>query len=510
MSNLIAFVVLIPILTAVALMPLMGRPVASRAISLVSGVILLLFNIMLMTGVARGDIYVSPLGNWPALVGIVWVVDGLSAIMLLLTSITSLATLVYASGSLRAGAESRYFFLLHQFIVAGINGSFITGDFFNLFVFFEIMLLSSFVLIALGGGRIQLNRTFPYVLVNLIASALFLAGLGAIYGTAGTVNMAVLSERVAAGGLPPVFWAAITLLFTVFVIKAAVAPVFFWLPDAYPEAPTPVLAFFAGLLTKVGLYTLFRSVPLVLGPVPGEFHTALLVLASLTMLMGILGALGRSRIKEVMSFQIVSSVGFIVFGLAVYTPMMVAAGVFYMAHSILITTALFFAAGVAERIGGSDQLGSVRGLARTHPWLATGFFVAALALAGLPPLSGFWAKLFLVIGGFSAGAWAGTATILFVSLLTLGLVLRLWTTVFWGAPSGQQEPSAGNDRAMVGATLTLASAAVLLALAVSPLWSYSERVGAELLQVRPYVNAVMNNSPALPVPVALDQQGGSL
>jgi multicomponent Na+:H+ antiporter subunit D len=508
MSNLIVLVVLIPILTACFLMPLLDRPAASRAVSIVTGVLLLLLAAVLLAGAAQGQIYVSPLGNWPALVGIVWVVDGLAAILLLLTAITSLATIVYAPGALRAGAETRYFYLPHQFILAGINGSFVTGDFFNLFVFFEIMLLASFVLIALGGRAAQMNRTFPYVLVNLIASALFLGGLGAMYGTAGTVNMAVLSERVAAGTLPPVFWAAMTLVLAVFVIKAAVAPVFFWLPDAYPEAPTPVLAFFAGLLTKVGLYTLFRSVPLVLGSAPTAFHAVLVVLATLTMIVGILGALGRNRIKEILAFQIVSSVGFIVFGLAVYTPMMVAAGVFYMVHSILITTALFFAGGVAERIGGGDQLGRVRGLARTHPWLATGFFVSALALAGLPPLSGFWAKLFLVVGGFSAGAFAGTATILFVSLLTLGLVLRLWTMIFWGAPLVPVDGSPGHDRAMMGATLTMATAAVGLALLVSPLWSYSEIVGNQLLQVRPYVNAVINGTPALTVPVALEQGGG--
>jgi multicomponent Na+:H+ antiporter subunit D len=508
MSNMIAFVVLLPILTAVVLMPLLDRPAASRAVSLVAGVLLLLLTGVLVAGAAQGDIYVSAIGNWPALVGIVWVVDGLSGILLLLTAITSLATLVYAPASLRR-SETRYFYLLHQFILAGINGSFVTGDFFNLFVFFEIMLLASFVLIALGGRAVQLNRTFPYVLVNLVASALFLGGIGAVYGTAGTVNMAVLSERVAAGTLPPVFWAAMTLVLAVFVIKAAVAPVFLWLPDAYPEAPTPVLAFFAGLLTKVGIYTLFRSVPLILGSAPTAFHAVLVVLASLTMLVGVVGALGRNRIKEILAFQIVSSVGFIVFGLAVYTPMMVAAGIFYMAHSILITTALFFAAGVAERIGGSDRLGAIRGLARTHPWLAAGFFISALALAGLPPLSGFWAKLFLVVGGFSAGAWAGTATILFVSLLTLGLVLRLWNMLFWGAPAGHLEPRVDHDRSMMGATLTLASAAVVLALIVSPLWSYSTRAGEDLLLVRPYVNAVLNGTPSLPVPVALGEQEGN-
>src|SRR5690606_28252649 len=148
-----------------------------------------------------------------------------------------------------------------------------------------------------------------------------------------------------------------------------------------------------------------------------------------------------------------SSVGFIVFGIAIYTPAAIAAGVFYMVHSILITTALFFAGGVAERVGGSDRIGDVRGLARTHPWLSGAFFVSVVALAGLPPFSGFWAKLFLVVGGFAAGAWAGTAILLIVSLVTLGLIMRLWSGIFWGEPTAVAEPAVGRDRAMMGATL---------------------------------------------------------
>ena len=508
MSNLIALPVLIPLLTAVALMPLLGRETAQRRISIAGGLLFLVAAGTLLSRVSHGEVLVLPVGGWPALVGIVWVVDGLAAILLVLTALTSLATLVYAPAALAPGGERRYFYLLHQFILAGIAGSFITGDLFNLFVFFEIMLLASFVLIALGGRARQLSRTFPYVLVNAVASALFLGGLGAVYGTVGTVNMAVLSERVAAGGLPPVFWASITLVLAVFVIKAAIVPAFTWLPDAYPEAPIPVRAFFAGLLTKVGVYALLRMVPLVLGSTPTPFHTVLLVLAVATMLVGILGALGRGSMKQMLAFQIVSSVGYIVFGLALYTEMAMAAAVFYMAHSILITTALFFAGGMAERIGGSDRLGSVSGLARTHPLLACTFFVSIIALAGLPPLSGFWAKLFLVVGGFEAGSWVGTGAVLFVSLLTMGLVMRLWSMIFWGEPAGQRDPAAGHDRGMITATVSLASCAVLLALAVGPLWSFSARLGSDLLEVRPYVDAVIDGTPPVPqLPVALERAG---
>jgi multicomponent Na+:H+ antiporter subunit D len=185
----------------------------------------------------------------------------------------------------------------------------VTGDLFNLFVMFEIMLLASFALISLGARSRQLNLTFPYVLVNLTASALFLAGVGGVYGTAGTVNMAELSRRVAAGEVPPIFWAAISLVLLVFAIKTALVPVFFWLPDSYPEAPIPMAGLFAGLLTKVGVYTLFRSVPLITGSEPGTFHAVLLVVAALTMLIGVLGALGRNNIREILSFHIVSQGG---------------------------------------------------------------------------------------------------------------------------------------------------------------------------------------------------------
>ncbi|MBA2245952.1 MAG: Na+/H+ antiporter subunit D [Gemmatimonadetes bacterium] len=491
MSNLIAFTVLIPVLTAVAVTPFENRRELQRRIAIVGGVLLLGLGLGLLALTANGDILVLPLGRWSPLVGIVWVVDLLSAILLALAALTSLATLFYAPGGMRDERETRLFYLLHQLLLVGINGSFVTGDFFNLFVMFEIMLLSSFVLISLGARARQLNQTFPYVLVNLVASALFLGGIGAVYGTAGTVNMAELGQRVAAGGLPAAFWASLALVLFVFAVKAALLPLFFWLPDSYPQSPIPVNALFAGLLTKVGIYTLFRSVPLVTGSVPTGFHTLLIFLAAGTMLIGMLGALGRPTIRGILSFQIVSSVGYIIFGLAIYTPVALGAAIFYTVHSIVVTTALFFAGGLAERVGGTDSLGSVRGMARTHPWVAVGFFIPAVALAGLPPFSGFWGKLFLLIGGFGAGAYAATTIALFVGLLTLGAMLKIWTSAFWGAPEGQKQPRLGHDRAMVGATLTLASLSVVIGLAAGPLWRLSERTAVQLLAVTPYVEAVL-------------------
>jgi multicomponent Na+:H+ antiporter subunit D len=496
MSQLVTWVVLLPLLTAVALVPLTGNEGRQRLVSIGSGVLLLLLTGALIMATAGGDVMVTRNGSWAPTIGIVWVADTLAAIMLALTAITSLATLVYARNGMRGEAESRYFFLLHQFVLVGINGSFVTGDFFNLFVFFEIMLLASFVMVCLGARAEQLNQAFVYVLLNLVASAIFLGGVGAMYGTSGTVNMAETARRVAEGGLPPSFWAATALVLVVFAIKAALIPLFFWLPDAYPEAPIPVSAFFAGLLTKVGVYTLFRTVPLLTGSTPGGFHALLLFIAAATMLIGVLGALGRNSIREILSFHIISQVGYMIFGLAIYTPLAIAAGIFYVVHHIIVKTALFLAGGIAERVGGSGTLGAVRGMARTHPWVAVGFFIPAMALAGLPPFSGFWGKFFLIVAGFEVGAWAATTIAIVVGLLTLASMMKIWTATFWGDPEGQKQPELGHSRGMLAATLTLASLSVVIGLLAAPLFAYSERAAADLLAGDAYVNAVLSPATA--------------
>jgi multicomponent Na+:H+ antiporter subunit D len=491
MSNLPAAPILLPLLTAILLIPLTGRPELQRRVAIASGAALLALVLWLAVRATAGEILVLPLGNWHPTVGIVWVVDALSAVMLVLTAITSLATLVYAPGGLRHGRESPFFHPLHQFVLVGVNGAFITGDFFNLFVFFEVMLLASFAMISLGARPEQLNRTFPYVLVNLVASALFLAGVGGLYGTAGSVNMAEVARRAATGELPPTFWAAAILVLVVFAIKTALVPLFFWLPDSYPEAPLPSAAFFAGILTKVGVYTLFRSVPLLTGREPDAFHAVLLFIAAATMLIGVLGALGRSTIREILSFHIVSQVGYMIFGLALYTPLAVAAGIFYVVHHIIVKSALFLAGGIAERVGGSGRLGAVSGMAATHPWVAAAFFVPAMALAGLPPFSGFWGKFLLIIAGFEAGAYASTGVAIIVSLLTLASMLKIWTATFWGAPKVEAVPRLPYARSMVGATAALAGLSVVIGLLAAPLFDLSERAAAQLLEVTPYVDAVL-------------------
>lgn len=483
--------VLLPLLTAVLLILLSGRPRLERWTSLASGGLLLATALWITARTSRGAILVLALGGWSPRVGVVWVTDSLSALMLLVASIVAMAALAYAPGSLRGAREQRCFYPLHQLMMAGVNGSLVTGDLFNLFVFFELMLLSSFALLALGTRAAGRQHALAYVVINLVASAVLLGGVGAVYGTAGTVNMAELAVRVREGGLPSSFWGAGALVIVVFMVKAALAPVFFWLPDAYPEASAVVNGLFAGLLTKVGVYALFRTVPLLDAAAPGGLRPALLVIAAATMVIGVVGALGRSTMRGILSFHIVSQVGYMIFGLALFTPLAVAAGLFHTIHNMIAKTALVFAGGIAEGIGGSGALGHARGLARTHPWVAAGFFVPAMSLAGLPPLSGFWGKLLLVVAGFRAGAVVVTTLSLVVGLLTLASMLKIWTAVFWGAPTGQRAPAVGGDRGMLSATLGLGALTVILGVMAAPIFAHLERTATALLEVTPYVDAVL-------------------
>jgi len=420
------------------------------------------------------------------------VADAFASSMLLFTAFVSCGAQLYAPGSLRGGRERRWFFPLHQFLLVGTDGSLLTGDLFNLFVFFEVMLLSSFTLITLGGRARELRAGVPYVVVNLVGSALFLVGVGAVYGTAGTVNMAELSVRVAGHGMPHVFWAALALVLVVFMVKTALFPVFAWLPDSYPNAPAVVNGLFAGLLTKVGVYTLFRVVPLLAGASPWRIQGALVALSALTMLVGVVGALGRSTIRGILSFHIVSQVGYMIFGLALFTPLGLAAGLFHTMHNMLAKTALVFAGGIVERIGGSDKLNAVRGLATTHPWLAAGFFVSAMSLAGMPPLSGFWGKWFLAAGGVREGAFIATGISLFVGLLTLASMLKIWNAAFWGKPADHDEtwPLTRRQSLMSAAVLALSTATVVMGLFAAPIFAYLSRVAEALLLVTPYIDAV--------------------
>jgi multicomponent Na+:H+ antiporter subunit D len=384
-------------------------------------------------------------------------------------------------------------------LVTGVSNAFVAGDLFNLFVSFEILLTASFVLLTSGGTRERLRAGVPYIVVSLLSSLIFLAGIAMVYAATGTVNLADLAQKIPA--LPAGIVATLqALLLVAFGIKAAVFPMSAWLPDSYPSAPAPVTAVFAGLLTKVGIYAIIRSQTLFFAPDqrPG---TLLLVLAGATMLVGIVGAIAQDDVKRILSFDIVSQVGYMVMGLALFTVAGLAGAVFYIVQHIVVKTTLFLSAGLIEHTGGSSSLARIGKMLRTAPFLAVMFLLPALSLAGIPPLSGFVAKFALVDAGDASGEYVIVAVSLLVSLLTVFVMMRIWSGVFWSpseagaGPLTGTTPSsnrAGGPLLMVAPTVVLVLVGLLIAAAAGPLFRLSERTARDLLEPRQYVEVVLD------------------
>ncbi|WP_051846094.1 Na+/H+ antiporter subunit D [Streptomyces sp. NRRL F-5053] len=399
----------------------------------------LVVSLVLLVTADRHGPQVMDAGGWPPPVGIVLVADRLSALMLVISSAVTLCVLVYSVGQGMADNDEAtplsVFHPSYLVLVAGVSDTFLAGDLFNLYVGFEIMLTASYVLLTIGGTLARIRAGATYAVVSLLSSVLFLTAVGVVYAATGTVTMAELPGRL--DDLPHGVGAVIqVVLLGVFGIKAAVFPLAAWLPDSYPTAPAPVTAVFAGLLTKVGVYAMLRTQTLLF---PGNrIADVLMVVALLSLLVGILGAVAQTDLKRLLSFTLVSHIGFMVFGIALATPQGVSGAIYYVAHHITVQTTLFLVAGLIERRSGTTDLQSLGGLTSLAPLLAVAFFVPAMNLAGIPPLSGFLGKLGLLRAGIADGgalAYVLVAGATLTSLLTLYALAKAWNLAFWRAPT---------------------------------------------------------------------------
>jgi multicomponent Na+:H+ antiporter subunit D len=490
-NALIALPIVLPLVGA-AVSIVVGRwRNAQRAIGLVTLVAVAGLSVALLVRVDDRGPTATQAGGWPAPIGITLAADRLAAIMLTVSSLMLLAVLVYAVG--QRGVEQTHvgFHPVYLVLTAGIASSFLTGDLFNLFVSFEVMLTASYVLLTLGGRPEQVRSGMTYVVISLLASTLFLAALAFVYAATGTVNMADLGAKTA--DLPSgVRSALVLLLVVVFGVKAAVFPLFFWLPDSYPTAPSPITAVFAGLLTKVGVYALIRT-QTVMFPPESRPGTLLLVAAGATMVVGVLGAIAQDEVKRILSFQVVSQIGYAVMGLGLFTLAGLAGAIVYLVQTIVVKTTLFLTAGLIEESEGTGRLARIGGLVHRAPVVAGLFLVSALSLVGVPPFSGFVAKLALVSAGLAADQYAVVAVSLVVSLLALYSMMRIWTGAFWGEP--EVEPEVERDRPlpalMVGSTVAVAGLSVAVALAAGPLYDLCLRAAADLIDPAAYTRAVL-------------------
>ncbi len=494
---------------AVVLPLLIGLPLAGAALSLLlnrrpgvqrplgGGVlaVTLALSAWLLAEVADGAVVTARVGGWDATVGIILAVDPLSALMLAVSALMLLVVFVYAIGSPRTRDQAPYFHPVYLTLAAGVYASFLTADLFNLFVAFEVMLVSSYVLITLGGSRAQVRHGMTYVVISLLASTLFITAVGLIYAATGTVNLADLATSL--DDVDPILRAALGLfLLVVFGIKAAIFPLFAWLPDSYPTAPAPITAVFAGLLTKVGVYAIMRTQTL-LFPTDGTASTVLLVLAGLTMVIGVLGAIAQDDMKRILSFHIISQIGYMVLGVGLFSLAGLAGAVLYIVHHIVVKTTLFLVAGIVEQSAGTGQLHRLGGLVHRVPLYAGLFLLPALSLAGIPPFSGFVAKLSLVQAGTAIDQWLIVAVSLAVSLLTLFSMTKIWNGVFWGGPddeaiaAGGGVEVAGVPRLMTVSTGVLVVTSLVVAVMAGPLFEVSEQAAAVLLERAPYIEAVI-------------------
>lgn len=453
--------------------------------------------IVLMALVLDQGVVAAQMGQWAAPFGITLVADLLSAVMVLITAITGFAVAIYAMGDVTEAQERLGYHGLFQVLIAGVTGAFLTGDLFNLYVWFEVMLIASFGLLVLMGGREQIDGGVKYVALNLISTIFFLMGIGLLYGLTGTLNFADLAlkvEEVENQGLLSV----VAMMFMVaFGVKAAVFPLFFWLPAAYHTPSFSVSAIFAGLLTKVGVYALIRCFTMVFDHDIGFTHTILLWVACLTMVVGVLGAAAQSDFRKILSFHIISQIGYMVLGLALMTPLAIVGAVFYLVHHIVVKANLFLIAGVAKRLTGGTEVYQIGGLYKYAPFLGVLFLIPAFSLAGFPPLSGFWAKYIIVKATLDIEMWFVAFIALAVGLMTIYSMTKIWAEAFWKNHPDGVEPrlsTLDNKWAQLLPIGGLAVLTIIIGMNPEPFVQFAERSAAQLLDPSDYITAVLGET----------------
>jgi multicomponent Na+:H+ antiporter subunit D len=486
--------ILVPLTTAAILLLAPKRPILQRWIALTGSILLLGSAAVLFRRVDAAGIQVLQVSGWPAPFGITLAADLLSAMLVVAVGIVGVAITAAAFAGVDPRREAFGYHPLIQILLMGVAGAFLTGDLFNLYVWFEVMLVASFVLMALNRTTAQVEAAFKYVTINLVASSIFLTALGLLYGVAGTLNLADLARIWPTLRTPGTDTVLAVLFVTAFSIKAGLFPLFFWLPASYHTPPAAIGAAFAGLLTKVGVYALMRIFTLLFQSAPAALFTLLLVMSAATMVIGLIAALNERDFRRILSFNLVGHIGYTTASLSVMTPAALAGAIFYVLHHIVVITDLFLVSGVLLRLRRTTDMTGLGGLYRNQPLFSALAMVPLFSLAGVPPLSGFLGKLAILEGTFEAGAYWVGGVVLVVGLLTLLSMARTWSDGFW------RPAAAESDLATPGIPLLLAiSGLSLVTLAITlgagPLFDLTSRAAQQLLQRDDYIQAVLGGLP---------------
>ncbi|AQX53378.1 Na+/H+ antiporter subunit D [Priestia flexa] len=491
MNNFVIIPLLIPFVVGVVLIFFKDNIKLQRIISTISLIATTGFAAYLVQLVYKEGILTHKLGNWDPPFGIILVADMLAALLVLTASIVALCCILFAFRSIGEKRERFYFYPLVHFLMVGVFGAFLTGDIFNLFVFFEVMLMSSYALIVIGGTRAQLRESLKYILVNVISSALFVITVAYLYSVTGTLNMADLSQRVAEVNQPGILTTIGVLFFIVFGLKAALFPMYFWLPSAYNAPPPVVTALFGALLTKVGIYSIFRTFTLIFYHQPEVTHQLIGYTALLTIVIGTVGAIAYNDMNKILIYNIVIAVGVIVYGITLTTPAGIEGAIYYLIHDMIIKAALFLLGGAIIAITGTSKLKEMGGLIQRHPQLGWMFFVAVVSLAGIPPLSGFVGKFLLVQGGLESQSYTFVIVLLVSSLMVLYSAMKIFMNCFWRAPKLTEEQEKGSTKGMLYPSAILLAISIFLGLGAEVVFPYISMAAETLMDPSIYIESVL-------------------
>lgn len=498
-TQIITYPILFQALLAIVLMFLWSKPKSQRIVSIIGSVIGLGISAVLFSFIWRNGTHAIQMGSWDAPFGISMVADTFSVTLVLLTHIIALAVSLFSTFGIVASRVKFGYFAIFHLMIMGLSGAFLTGDIFNLYVWFEVIIISSFVLLTIGGRKSQIEGAVKYFTLNMLASIIFLTAIAMLYGTTGTLNMARLAQVVPLIEDKGLIEIIALIFFVAFGVKAGVFPLYFWLPASYHTPPSAVSSLFGGLLTKLGVYAMIRVFTLIFPP--DVFDQELIgIIAMLTILSGAIGAYVQKDIIKVFSYLIICHIGFMIAGLSMGTEIAIIGAIFYMFHDMIVKANLFLVGGIAHRITGSTKLKNMGGLLNSYPKLALLFAIPLFSLVGIPPLSGFWPKISLFGASIETENYWMLGMLIFGSFMTLFIIAKVWTQVF--SKSLPKQPKLKEFKYFSSfsrkAQITLIFPIILLSI-VSLYIGFSaetiqvlvERIAFELSNTRTYIETVI-------------------
>jgi len=491
MSNFVILPLIMTMFSGIVLLFFKDKIRVQRWISSLSLLLTVVASFYLVHLVHTKGILTHELGNWKPPFGIVLVADMLSALLVATTSIIALCAVLFAFRSIGEARERFYFYPFVHFLITGVFGAFLTGDLFNLFVFFEVMLMSSYVLIILGGTKIQLKESIKYILVNVVSSALFVISVAYLYAVTGTLNMADLALRITAAGDQGIITVIAMLLLVVFGLKGGIFPLYFWLPGSYKAPPPVISALFGALLTKVGLYAIFRVFTLIFIHDQAFTHPIIGYLAILTIIVGTIGAVAYHDIEKIVIYNIIVAVGVILYGLTIGSVDGFTGSIYYLVHDMIIKGALFLLCGAVISVTGTADMRKMGGLIKRHPLMGWLFFLSILSLAGIPPLSGFIGKLMLVRSGLQSHSYVFVGVMLLSSLLVLYSAMKIFMTCFWGEQVLDSSQEKGSTKGLLLPISILVGLSVVLGIGTEWALPYITEAAKTLADPMSYIQSVL-------------------